>query len=62
MESKHDKCLRLFMWAHRKQSEAFHDVRNPNRVDLLMWRSAICRRLRPLCVKYGVLHRDCLSW
>jgi len=57
-EETRRRVIRLFLWAHRRFMTAFHAVGDPDRSDRMAAASAICQRIRPLAVRYGVLHAD----
>lgn len=58
---KHELCKRLFSWQHRRFVAAFHDTENSDRAQQMAQWGAIRRRVVALCVRYGVMHSDCLK-
>lgn len=57
-----DRVFRLWRWSGKRFEAAFHAVGDSKREERMRQTYAIIKRVRPLAVKAGILHRDCLEW
>lgn len=61
-ETTSERILRLWRSFSRRHTAAFHAVNDPQRLARLAEASALLRRIRPLMVSHGLMHRDTLTY
>lgn len=61
-ETTSERILRLWRSFSRRHTAAFHAVNDPQRLAKLAEASALLRRIRPLMVAHGLMHRDTLTY